>query len=106
MFLLFRVRLARHQTEIVKPFEQLLKHRQVQPVQNVLPLPLVRHQPRLLQNGQVVAHRGFCHFKMLGNLSCRQVALIQQLQNSPPGRVCQGLKGFAHCAALLSIFNI
>src|SRR5699024_3837631 len=84
------------QAQVVEPFHQLLQNRQVQVVDDALPLPLVGDQPGVPQDGKMVADRTLRHVEMRCDLAGGKVPAGPKLQDPAPRRVRQRLERLAH----------
>jgi hypothetical protein len=65
----------------------------MQGVNNALPLSLIQHKPRLLQQIQMVGYTGLADLKMLSDVARAHAFLFQKLQYFAPGRISQGFEG-------------
>lgn len=84
-----------------EPSDQILHHRGVETVDDVLPVPFVGYQFRGFQRGQMVADRWFAHVELFRELTGRHVTFAQQFQNAPSRRIGERFEPLSCHAFLL-----
>ena len=79
-----------------EPGQAFVEHGGLQPVDDRLAGLARRNQARAPQQSQVVGDRRFAQRELCGDLTRRQVALAEQIEDAPPGGVVERAEEAVH----------
>jgi hypothetical protein len=78
--------------QIEQDGRDVLEHRRVERVDELLAAALAAHEARVLEDVEVVRHRALRQHERAGQLTSRLGPALQELQHPPAARIGQGLE--------------